>query len=655
LRSYLFGLCGILLASSCTLADDVPPLEAGPALVNSRLVSGQLEMRDARNGQFIVVPKAPIIHGFPASIQTTVVLRSQPTGADLVVTAHNTSSAPATAGHIMVGILNLGQSIETFDFRATGGDPVHRDWNNYAGAAFNYPDDMYSPVFVARNGTYTVGISMQYPVMDYKHDVVLSMVNPGGGMAAGEGGPGWLAMYWLGNPQNTMTARWATLAPGETRTYVVSVRVTTNTQEWETTLLPYRGYFRSHYGGVKYTRDTTPIIAMQMADSAHLSPSNPYGFGGGRVDITGWAPVRDVLLGAYAQWPTVMLWTPSGLYLNHQERNFPFQFTTHWNATPRLAEVYSPTTGLPSAVAAGKKVGLWWGRSAEVAMTWDTGDYEFLDPDNPSHMRAVLAEMDGAARSGATLVGLDTFQTNCIPIWKAYPYLQMLEQRYPNIKFCTESSSCDILHTICPTFVTGWQSFASRPANVSDLVTIRHANYLADFINPGHETWGSVSYQEMRVWFHSEPSRTLVRDTATSFASYGYRPVLCETMDYTPLTAARTWETSLPASIRDNDPYIADIRAGRLPGSRGSGPAGGGGSTPPLTQNPPSGGSPTIPTFMRRTFASGTPSLQNSGQPRMSGRPGSSPPRLHMPRTRIEPVRQGLIPHYVVKRDDSNP
>ncbi len=486
------------------LADDVPPLETGPAEVTSHLISGKLEIRDARNGLGIVVPTAPILSGFPDTVQTSIDMHSQPTGVDLVITAHNTSNAAATLGHISAGIIKLGNDIESFDFNATS-DPLHLNMFTFHAPAYNYPNDMYSPVFVLRNSSYAVGVSLQYPMLEYKHDVVTSLnnphdISPGAGPITPEDGFGWYAMFWLGNPIAPITARWATLAPGETRTYVMSVRVTRNPQEWQTTLLPYRDYFRAHYGGVKYTRDTTPIVGTQLADESLVSSANPFGFGTQqRPDLNGWGPTKATLLSQYPTWPTIMLASPSGLYQHHSERNYPYQFTTHWNATPRLAEVYNTTNGLPSLVAAGKQLGLWWGRSCEVSTEWDTANYELFDPDNPAHAQASLAEMDGAARAGATLVGLDTFMTSLTPVWKQYAWIQLLEQRYPNIKFCTETSSCDIMHTLAPTFVPGWcRAFSSRPASIDDLIIIRHANYLCDFINPGHETWGQLSYQEQR-------------------------------------------------------------------------------------------------------------------------------------------------------------
>jgi hypothetical protein len=505
-------------------------------------------------------------------------------------------------------------------------------------------------------------------VLEYKHDVVTSLNNPhdatpGAGPMTPEDGSGWYAMFWLGNPIAPMTAHWATLAPGETRTYVMSVRVTRNPQEWQTTLLPYRDYFRAHYGGVKYTRDTTPILGTQLADQSLLSPANPFGFGTQqRPDLHGWGPTKATLLSHYPTWPTIMLWSPSGLGLHHPERNYPYQFTTHWNATPKLAEVYNTTDGLPSIVAAGKKLGLWWGRACEVSTEWDSPNYELFDPDNPAHVQAALAEMDGASRAGATLVGLDTFMPSLTPVWKQYAWIQLLEQRYPNINFCTETSSCDIMHTIAPTFLPGWQTyFPTPPTSVNELIIINHPNYLCDLINPGHETWGQLSYQEQQVWFHSQPTNDQVHRDMATFAACGYRPIVFAIAD-NPGTvhAAATWETSLPASIRDNDPYIADIRAGRLPGVGAAASNPPQGSAPPPT--PPPSDPPLVPPSSSGSDSAGTPYMPrgifrlgyrapapSSGQ--NSGKKSGNTTIFHIHRPQLKKVTkpQGIIPHYIAK------
>src|SRR5438128_500822 len=101
-----------------------------------------------------------------------------------------------------------------------------------------------------------------------------------------------------GPPAIRCTPRGQRTCPGLSRT----------PQEWQTTLLPYRDYFRSKYGGVKYTRDRTPIAAVALADNAWLRQSNPFGFGDTRPDLNGWGPTTAYLVHEDGTWPTLMLW-----------------------------------------------------------------------------------------------------------------------------------------------------------------------------------------------------------------------------------------------------------------------------------------------------------------------------------------------------------
>jgi hypothetical protein len=617
----LIGVVCVLGAAATAHAADVPPPEPGPAEVTVRSVSGQLEIRDVRDGTGIVLPKdCPIAFGFPPSISTSVDVHPQPTGADLVVTAHNNGSAPAALGHINVGVITLGQSIESFDFRVTG-TPTALEWSTYVGTAWLYPSDLYSPVTVIRNARYAVGVSVQYPILDYKHDVAINLANPKGSLMTGEGGPGWLASFWLGNAENP-NLQWqeGRMQPGETRTYVVSVRVSRNPQAWQGTLLPYRDYFRSKYGAVQYARDSTPIQALALSEVSYLSPSNPFGFATSlRPDINGWGKVSSAILSMNG-WTDIMLWAPSGLCTQNRDLNYPYQFTSHWNATPKLATVYSTSDGLPSVVAAGRKLGLWWGHSCDVTPAWDTLPVEKFDPDNASHVRAALAEMDGAVRAGATMVGLDTFNLSETPLWKLYPWLQRLKQTYPNVTFAQEPSVCDIMHTLAPSFVTGWRDAASRPASPDDMFVIQGPNVLADFINPGSETWGGLSYQSYRPWFGNPTPARIANDLA-HFAACGYRPV-CFDSAAAPqgLVVAKTWETSLPPAIRDADPFIANLRAGRLPGMSGGGSGNGG--TAPAAPAPPT---PPSPPLSSGTSSGSTGSSASTGAGGSSGFTSSKP------------------------------
>src|SRR2546427_560161 len=81
------------------------------------------------------------------------------------------------AGMIDLGIMNLGRNIESFNFRNTG-FPVAADTSTYINQAWIYPNDLYSPVAVVRNQSLAFGVSIQYPVLEYKHDVRVCLDSP---------------------------------------------------------------------------------------------------------------------------------------------------------------------------------------------------------------------------------------------------------------------------------------------------------------------------------------------------------------------------------------------------------------------------------------------------------------------------------------------
>jgi hypothetical protein len=88
---------------------------------------------------------------------------------------------------------------------------------------------------------------------------------------------------------------------------------------------------------------------------------------------------------------------------------------------------------------------------------------------------------------------------------------------------------------------------------------------LADFLLPGHETWIGLRYGEMSR-FERAPTDAEIEADMRKFADWGYRPVMfVEREKPEGIVAARSWEVTVPQAIRDSDPMIANLRAGRLP------------------------------------------------------------------------------------------
>ncbi len=574
-------MCGLAI-SATAVAQQIPAIETGPRLVSSQLINGELEMRDLSNNRVIIArQRIEPMRGF-GDFVTNVRLQQQPTGADIIIDVRNTGSAAKKLGVIGVGVINLGENVEYFD-SSEAGVWVAKRASNMVGNCKMYPDDLYSPAMVIRNSDMAVGVSLNYPVMDYKHDVKVLIDSPGGYMAQGDAGKGWTVRFGLANYGNEgMQMHQGMLPAGESRTYVVSIRITKNPQEWVSTLLPYRNFFRSTYGGVQYQRKTTPVLGVTIADPTQISASNPLGYHGGlRPDINGFARTKQHLLRPVG-WPTTMLWMPTGLFNENQNQNFPYQVGSQWNRSPQMATALDPVNGLPGVPAAGRELGIWWGRSLLQSNTWNSADMIKFDPDNPAHRARAFEELDGIAATGATVVGLDTYIQPHTPIWKSIPWLKAMKERHPQLSFVTEPAQSDVLHTVAATYVTGF-TLSPAPGTTDErkLYNISGPNVMMDFINPGHETWGSMSYHHHRRLLGGMPSLAKMEEDMRKWAQWGYRPVFFDVMNMPAnTTAGPSWETSLPTAIVATDPVIQALKRGQRPGAaQASGGSGGSGSS----------------------------------------------------------------------------
>jgi len=557
--SFVAGLAALL--GTCTAnAQQIPPLEKGTATVRSKLVNGnQLEIRDAATNAPILLPKGTrLVEFLDPAVEVAIRLQSQPTGADIIFNFHNTADTPKGLGMLDTGILTLGQNVIYQDLRETN-EAVTANVKTYVGKAYPYPSDLYCPAWVISNSTYHVGVSLQYPIMEYKHDAFIGLSNPKGAQLLGEGGAGWAVNFVLSTigPHSWQKVQYsAELKPDERRQYVMSIRIQPKAKEWVRTLLPYRNYFRANYGGVKYLRDPKPVMAFGLSGEVQLSDDNPFGFAPQyRPDRQGFNKLAGELKTNYPGWGSVMIWLPGGVYRVHQENNFPFQFTSTWMNWPiASSSAFDDTFGLASIKNTGKDFGLWWGNSARMALTWDPKHFVDFDPDNPKHVKLALTELDIAAKAGATSIGLDTFAHNYTPIWKGYPWLVAMRLRYPYMRFVTEPSACDIMHTIAPTFISAWND-ETKPANEEGLYRIKHPNYIADFLLPGHEIWAGFRYNGLTKYFGKKPDAARVLADVIRFSSYGYVALNMEGINTTTTTvnASKTWNTTVPADIRLSD------------------------------------------------------------------------------------------------------
>lgn len=560
-RSALLGAVAVFGGVSAARGQLIPATESGPAIVTLQQVSKNWEMRDAQSGKLLMQQRncVPLSISIDPQVQRVVEMHPQPSGYDMVVTFKNPTDQARAGGRFFAGMFTLGPNVTYYDFRYNS-NPVDAAFSTYVGQAFNYPDSSYSPVWVMKNAEYAVGVSVLYPILEYGHDCRVGMMNPSGSNS-GEGGPGWgiecrTANY--GNEDGWSTIPHpAVIPPKSERTYVLSVRVTKNPDEWVRTLTPYRDFFRARYGGVTYKRDTRPVKPEIVAESSYLAPDNQLGFAwiaSRRPDKFGWQPWVSALKGESA-YTSLMLWAPSGLYYNNRANNFPFQMTSHWLTNNNMAEALDPVKGLKSVADSGKIVGLWWGRSVQYASEWDPAAMEPFDPDNPAHRAAALHEMDLATEAGVTLVGLDTFNPGYVSISKLYPWLRDLRRTYPKVRFVVEPNACDLLHTLAASYIAGWTD-DTPPTKYEDLYRIKNPHYLADFLLPGHETWAGFRYNGHKKYFGMTVDQALLEKDSQHFAEMGYVPAIFEGLNNPPGSVAASWATTVPADLRlSANPY----------------------------------------------------------------------------------------------------
>ncbi|MBL8764138.1 MAG: hypothetical protein JNM07_07705 [Phycisphaerae bacterium] len=490
-----------------------------------------ITMVDVDSGRVLMSPNLQAVWGpgmgsVMTPLEPEVRFRPMPDGYDVVYTFRNTSNDWRSPGTLYVPGIRFGRVIGSRDFYTDGKRVTidHAD-GNYFGGGNIYPRTMYSPVAIVTDGDYTIGVSLKYPILDYAHAAFIRIESPGGQYT--EGGRNWQVKldlnpsYLIGGDRVYNAA--GDLPPRSTRTYEVSCRVIRNTTEghrsaWMRTLEPYRAFFQCRYGAARYTRDPRPVVGAILAYSEFLSESNPMGFYDEslRPDAHGWGPwvarLDAIRAGGFSRF---CLWNPTGLYFVNRHFNYPFQFTSHWQ------DDWTIRTTLPllaQFAQAGIQLGLWWGHASSVSFGWDADFLTDLDPAVPEHRAAALNEMAGAAGVNATLVGLDSFTS--MPVWDAYPWLEQLKAAFPRVTFVTEYTSCDVLHTLAPTYIFGTRA----PDESRWRVTNEH--YLADFLIPGHETWAQVNEEHVKQELGYPSSQSLTDEELQAamlrFSGWGY-------------------------------------------------------------------------------------------------------------------------------------
>ncbi len=377
-------------------------------------------------------------------------------GLDLTYVISNRTGSAQALPTLQIGGLEFGDVIDYVDHRittegktldATGGRGV---WS----ATELYPQSLYAPVIIARNERHAVGLSLQYPLFRYQHQIRTYI-----GRGAGPNSRTWNTRFHLEGE----------LAPSESREYVVNIRFT-DREDWIHTIAPYKEYLAQR-GSVRYQQDLRPVWGMAIGDTLRIAQDNPRGVNGYRADLNGWQRDVDYILeyAVPAGFERVMVWAASGVYDEHRGNNFPPQFMAEW--TGPMVETESQWSRIRDA---GIDLLFWWGRSGQYAERWNDDVLDKFTPTTSVQSRMMLDQWRLALRRGASGVGLDAFTQ--MDAWHAIPWIAMLRELKPDATIVAEPAGFDLLHLHVPTFL--YNEDADRGSHL-----------LADYLVPGRELW----------------------------------------------------------------------------------------------------------------------------------------------------------------------
>lgn len=454
-------------------------------------------------------------------------VETHPDGVDITWTVANNTDQPATLQSLPLPRLTLGSEIACMDFHSSGWPEPLNEAGPYTRMQGTWPGSLYSPVAVLMNTKIGIGISVQYPVLAYQHDCELTVQSAGNGR--------WdVLLRFAGpvQPGDFPLRNAAVISPGTSRTYVVTIRAVANPLRWIDTLSPYRDWFHRTYGELTYTADTSPIRGIILAFSHNQSANNPGGWiaAANRPDLNGYGAVVGLLDGGMNEASRTVLWAPSGMAWKHRKLNYPFHFTTRWLLGS------GPMRNAPSLLAAvptgpDRQWGLWWGHSILYTPAFDTLPSTPLDIRDPQQTAAALNELQLAVQSGARLIGLDAFSTTFLPAWDLVPWLDRLKQAQPDVTFCTEGLAPDVLHRLAPTWL---DLYSATPKRFDSSLRIRGRFLLADWLLPGHETWGGMQFERSPdpAVRGGGAANVGAREALVSrVAGFGYAPVVFSNMN----------------------------------------------------------------------------------------------------------------------------
>jgi len=375
-----------------------------------------------------------------------------------------------------------------------------------------YPNFYYSPVIVAYDNSFSVGTGIQYPYLNYKHDVVPQLARVTSGLQTGT----WRHEYREFKPL---------MPANQQRTYTISVRFT-KPSSWIVTLDPYKKYFKQTYGNSQQTaQNRHPIHGVELAYSQfYNAQTNPRSYQStgyfNELPSVGWGSFVD---GFIAQtkalgYERAMIWTPSGLYNPQGSCTSPENQGSgqHCNYPPAFMDFLphlDSTAGNFSKFAQNNlELGFWWGRSGQTPNPeqWNPTSISNADYENAQQISFLTNQLLLAKQRNAKTIGLDYF--GGMPAFQRDDWIDDMKSLTINqVLFVHEGSGPDFLHRKMGNFY--WPSSYIWWTQYNKSL-IESPDVLSHYLNKGSEIW---------TWHRDTIYWNL--NSVQKMASYGFTPV----------------------------------------------------------------------------------------------------------------------------------
>lgn len=282
-------------------------------------------------------------------------IRARDDGFDVEFDYDQPTSLPRMLGQFRLGGMRFGRSapahgaygrVGTRRFEYDGQEQVLDPANMgfpYAVLG-SYPDGWYSPLATIRSEEYTIGVSLQYDIRQYKHDLLLelfSFTSPDDSWTLAFTPEAHAARETTTNGCTPIARIWGEdllIAPGSNvpRRYVMSVRVlrtcpsqplvaaqlnqfpaVLQEQDWMWTLSPYVRYFKTMTAGSpRHAKRPDPLLYRFLAlRQTQVCPTNEYAFEESYgIPEHGWKLVIEQLKADVDNgWQREMLWNVGGV------------------------------------------------------------------------------------------------------------------------------------------------------------------------------------------------------------------------------------------------------------------------------------------------------------------------------------------------------